>query len=172
MTGFRQASPLVVLLLPFLVLLFILAVNVRAAELQGHVLHVFDGDTLLVEGIGKVRLVGIDAPETEASVRDDFYWRWQISPAKLRKVARRAKDFCQRQTRSGPVTIIPAQDPRDRHGRLLAYVRLADGQLLNRLLLERGLAAVYRRFDFQMKEDFLLAEKAARRQGCGLWRQP
>ena len=172
MTGSRQPPPRLVLLLPFLILLSAFAANSPAAELQGHVLRVFDGDTLLVDGIGKVRLVGIDAPEAEASVRDDFYRRWQISPAKLRKIAWRAKDFCLRKTRSGRVTIIPARNSRDRHGRLLAYVRLTNGQLLNRLLLEQGLAAVYRRFDFQMKEDFLLAEKVARRQGRGLWRQP
>ena len=58
---------------------------------------------------------------------------------------------------------------RDRHGRLLAYVYLPDGRLLNRILIEQGLAVVYRRFEFTMKEDFLVAEKQARQNEAGLW---
>jgi len=159
------------LLLLGLALCCLLASGTTAADLRGRVLHVYDGDTLLVDGVGKIRLVGIDAPESVASARDDYYQRWQVSPEKLRRVARQAKQFCIRQTRSGEVTVVLAQNPRDRHGRRLAYVRLANGRLLNRLLLEQGLAAVYRRFDFRMKKDFLAAEQKARLQNRGLWRK-
>lgn len=172
MTFSRQTLLLLSLLLSLLVLSEAFAAHTTASDLQGRVLHVYDGDTILVDGIGKVRLVGIDAPEGEASGRDDFYRRWQISPDRLRNIAWRAKEFCLRKTQSGPITLTPAKNPRDRYGRLLAYVRLTDGRLLNRLLLERGLATVYRRFDFQMKQDFLLAENEARRHGYGLWQRP
>ncbi|MEJ2700672.1 MAG: thermonuclease family protein, partial [Desulfuromonadales bacterium] len=62
-------------------------------------------------------------------------------------------------------------DERDRYGRLLAYVVLPDGRMLNRLLLEKGYAAVYRRFDFRLKQDFLRAEADARRRQVGLWQK-
>ena len=61
-------------------------------------------------------------------------------------------------------------DPGD-YGRLLAYVYLPDGRLLNRMLLEQGLAAVYRKFTFRMKTDFLTAEQQARQAGIGLWKK-
>jgi micrococcal nuclease len=48
-------------------------------------------------------------------------------------------------------------------------VYLLDGRLLNRLLVEQGLAVVYRRFAFRMKEEFLIAESEARQSGVGLW---
>ena len=59
--------------------------------------------------------------------------------------------------------------PRDRHGRILAYIRLPDGRLLNRVLLEEGLAIVYRRFKFNLKDDFLDTEQKARDKGRGMW---
>lgn len=137
--------------------------------LQGKVSWVYDGDTLRVDGIGKVRLIGIDTPEKDASPRDEFYRRWDIAPQQLRNIARRALEFCISEAKGKTVTLTVDKTPRDRHGRLLAYVHLPDSRLLNRLLLERGLATVYRRFEFVMKEDFLEAERQARTQKIGLW---
>lgn len=139
--------------------------------LQGEVTWVYDGDTLKVDGFGKVRLIGIDSPEKENSSRDNFYRRWQIPPAQLRKTARQALDFCIAEAKGQTVILTVDRVPRDRHGRLLAYVHLPDGRLLNRLLLEQGLATVYRRFDFDLKEEFLQTEQLARDRQIGLWRQ-
>ncbi len=50
-------------------------------------------------------------------------------------------------------------------------VTLSDGRMLNRELLKEGLALVYRRFDFQLKDDFLRSEAAARGAERGLWAQ-
>ncbi len=58
---------------------------------------------------------------------------------------------------------------RDRYNRLLAYVYLPDGRLLNQLLLEKGFAVVYRRFDFELKSNFLTAEARARDKKRGIW---
>jgi micrococcal nuclease len=68
------------------------------------------------------------------------------------------------------VTLTFDHERHDRYGRTLAYVTLADGRLLNRLLLEEGHAIVYRRFDFRLKNDFLAAEERARGKGAGMWR--
>jgi endonuclease YncB( thermonuclease family) len=38
------------------------------------------------------------------------------------------------------------------------------------VLLEQGLAIVYRRFSFRMKEDFLTAETEAMKDKQGLWK--
>jgi len=169
----RSRFPLAILL-PCLALLLLCtaAAAAHAPVLEGKVVWVYDGDTLKIDGLGKVRLVGIDTPEKENSARDKFYQQWRIPPSRLRHIAHQAMRFCIEQAKGTQVVLIPAAEQRDRHGRLLAYVRLPDGRLLNRLLIEQGLATVYRRYDFRLKEDFLAAETAARRKGLGLWQQP
>lgn len=152
-----------------LVVLLFAATATAETALHGNVSWVYDGDTLEVEGVGQVRLLGIDTPEKQASKRDDFYQQWQIPPERLRHVARLATRFGISLTKHRTVRLIPGTTRHDRHGRLLAYVFLPDGRLLNRLLLEQGLASVYRRFDFSRKEDFLKAENLARQHGKGLW---
>lgn len=136
---------------------------------QGTVTWVYDGDTLEIASLGTVRLIGIDAPEQKASRRDDFLLRQGVPAARLRQIARAARDFNRRHVKGTSVQLTLDETARDRHGRLLAYVTLANGELLNRMLVRRGLAVVYRRFSFQLKDDFLAAEAAARRTAVGLW---
>lgn len=72
---------------------------------RGVVDYVFDGDTVDVKGVGKVRMVGIDAPELEACGHDQA--RRALSKLVLGK----------------KVTLTPGgDDDHDRYGRLLRYV--------------------------------------------------
>jgi len=140
-----------------------------APALEGTVIWIYDGDTLKVEPLGTVRLIGIDVPERADSSRDRYLAEQGISAARQRKIYTAAKEFNIRQVKGKRVKLILGDPPRDRHDRLLAYVYLPDGRLLNQLLIEQGLAVVYRRFSFSMKDDFLAAEAAAARSGVGLW---
>ena len=137
--------------------------------LTGKVLWVYDGDTIKVENIGKVRLIGIDTPEKEASERDRYYLKQGISEHRLRQLANEGLLFMIRAAKGKTVTLATDHETEDRHGRLLAYVYLENGDLLNQLLIEKGLAAVYRKFDFRLKEKFLGAEISARKNKIGLW---
>ena len=116
-----------------------------------------------------MRLLGIDAPEKSASDRDQTFIRLGILPKRLRAIHGAGLAYAISNVKGQIVTLTAGTPPRDRHGRLLAYVRLPDGRLLNRLLLEEGLVIVYRRFDFERKDDFLAAETEAKRRGVGLW---
>ncbi len=136
---------------------------------QGTVTWVYDGDTLEIASWGTVRLIGIDAPEQKASSRDDYLLQQDVTAARLREIARTARDFIIRNVKGTSVQLTLDETARDRHGRLLAYVTLASGELLNRVLVRRGLAVVYRRFSFRLKDDFLDAEDDARQAGVGLW---
>ncbi len=156
---------------PALALLFLLTTPVLAENLSGRVLWVYDGDTLKVENIGKVRLIGIDTPEYKASSRDRFYTKnFHIKPKKLREISQQAKKYNIQQTKGKNVRLELGQTQKDKHNRLLAYVYLPDGKMLNRVLLTKGLATVFRRYDFQYKEDFLKAEKKAQKKELGLWK--
>jgi len=142
------------------------------AVLQGTVNGVYDGDTLDIEPHGKVRLIGIDTPEKDHSYRDRYLEKQGISASRQREIYQAAKHFNIRHVKGQPVTLVTGQPQRDRHGRLLAYVYLADGRLLNSMLLDQGLAVVYRKFTFRLKEDFLAVEKQARQAKVGLWANP
>ncbi len=139
------------------------------ADLQGTVTWIYDGDTLEVDPVGKVRLVGIDTPERKNSSRDRYLIKQGISAARQRQIYQRAKEFNIEKVKDQSVTLLLEDPPRDRHGRVLAYVLLPDGRILNKVLIEEGLAVVYRRFSFQMKDDFLEAEATARKNRRGLW---
>lgn len=138
----------------------------------GTVTWVYDADTLELAPQGKVRLLGIDAPEKAASDRDRNFTKLGILPRRLRAVHGAGLSWCIHNIKGQQVTLTfdsTQRDRYDRHGRLLAYVHLPDGRLLNRLLLETGLVIVYRRFPFDAKTDFLAAEAEAKARGTGLW---
>jgi micrococcal nuclease len=157
-------------------LLLLLGGNAAArdteAGVSGRVLWVHDGDTIKVAGVGTIRLIGIDTPERQESERDRQFVKRGISSQHLRPTAAEALDFNIRSVKGKVVRLVFDSETKDRHGRTLAYVYLPDGRLLNRLLIEKGYAVVYRRFDFRLKDDFLAAEADARRRRVGLWVQP
>ena len=153
-----------------LTLLALLATTSLSAELTGRVLWVYDGDTLKIENIGKVRLLGIDTPESQPSSKDHFYTKkFQITEKRLRKIAKQAKYYNIHNLKNRRVRLELDQTHRDKYDRLLAYVYLPNGRMLNRILLQKGLATVFRRYDFQYKQDFLEAETKARNGKLGLW---
>jgi micrococcal nuclease len=140
-----------------------------AKALEGTVTWIYDGDTLEVAPLGKVRMIGIDVPEREDSSRDRYLAGQGIPATAQRRIYLAAKRFNIRHVKGQKVSLRLGSPPRDRHGRLLAYVYLPDGRQLNRVLIEQGLAAVYRRFSFAEKDDFLAAEARARQTGAGMW---
>ena len=159
----------------FLILLalcLLLATAAQSAELAGRVLWVYDGDTLKIENVGKVRLIGIDTPETKNSSRDRFYLKkYPITAKRLRKIAKQAKYYNIHNIKDQQVSLELDHVHRDKYDRLLAYVYLPDGRMLNRILLQKGLASVFRRYDFMYKKDFLKIEKKAQKKRLGLWQQ-
>jgi micrococcal nuclease len=128
-------------------------------RLTGTVVRVVDGDTLDVRLSGgrreRVRVIGIDAPETQP--RECF----------SAQATSRARAFSQGRR----VTLVGdgSQDTRDRYSRLLAYVDRAGGDLGERLLVG-GFARVYV-FDkpFRRLPRYRAAEASARAAHRGLW---
>jgi len=152
--------------------LLLITTHLHAIELKGRVTWIYDGDTLKVENIGKVRLIGIDTPEYKASKRDNYYHKnFAINADKLRTISRQSKTFNIKNAKGKRVRLVTGKKERDKHGRLLAYLYLPNGEMLNRLLLKKGLATVFRRYDFRYKKEFLKLEQKARQKKRGLWSQ-
>ena len=148
-------------------------VNLATAEtLSGVVTWVYDGDTVKVEGVGKVRLLGIDTPETTASYRDDYYVkRYGISAERLRQIARKAKTFVIDKTKGQQVFLEIDTERYDSYGRLLAYLSLSNGEMVNRTLIEKGFASTYRRAEYRLKGEFLAIEKRVKSNNKGMWQK-
>jgi micrococcal nuclease len=63
-----------------------------------------------------------------------------------------------------------SQGERDKFGRLLAYVYLEDGQMLNRKMIAEGYAYEYTYLrSYKYQEDFKKAQNLARSTKVGLW---
>jgi micrococcal nuclease len=170
-TGNLIARLFLLPLIAWLTIATALAATAAPATLTGTVTWVYDADTLKVEPHGQVRLLGIDAPEKSTSNRDLAFVKLGIAPGRLRPAHGEGLSWAIHNLKGRPVTLHFDGTRRDRHGRLLAYVHLADGRLVNRLLIDAGLVIVYRRFPFALKEEFLAAETQARQRGVGLWSQ-
>ena len=139
-------------------------------ELSGVVSRIHDGDTITVRNVGKVRLLGIDTPETgDTEYRDTYYIRRGIDRRALRQIARQALHFNIKNALNQRVTLELGDEAKDHYGRWLAYVWLPDGRMLNRMLLEEGLATTFTKFSFARRDEFLDAERDARHQRRGMW---
>lgn len=130
----------------------------QAAEASSTVVTVHDGDTISVVTGGKqekVRLIGIDAPEIGQKP-----WGYEA-----KKHLEKLLGFS-----GGEVTMEFDLEKRDKHGRLLAYLRLKDGRLLNLLMVKNGYALLYTippnlKYVNELRE----AQSEAREKRLGVW---
>jgi len=135
----------------------------KEAPATYRVVEVIDGDTIKVdigENVETVRLIGIDTPEiaNPHHPKDDYF-----GP----EAARYAKQLLERKL----VYLIPdpMQSNRDKYNRLLRYVFLEDGTLINAKLIKEGFAFNYIYEPFQFMKQFDYLEKQAKENRLGLW---
>jgi len=128
-----------------------------SAHGYARVTKVTDGDTLRLGELGPVRLIGIDTPEVYGGVEC---------------FGREASEFATRLLPLGTrVRYRVGVEERDRYGRLLAYVWLPDGRMLNRMLVDKGYAQPLTiPPNVEFADVFSAGARAARRAGLGLWR--
>lgn len=127
------------------------------------VTRVIDGDTIvvLINGVSeKVRLIGVDTPET-------------VDPRKtVQCFGKEASSFTNELLENRAVTLEadPSQGDRDRYRRLLRYVFLEDGTLVNKEIIIRGYGHEYTyRIPYKYQSEFKNAERTAREYQKGLW---
>ncbi len=89
------------------------------------VTRVVDGDTAILSTLGRARLIGIDTPEVFGH-RECF--------------GAQASAFTKRILGGRRVRYEIGAEPRDRYGRALVYIRLADGRFFNEMLVAGGYA--------------------------------
>ncbi len=134
------------------------------STVAARVTRVVDGDTIKVDAGGRkdtVRYIGMDTPE---SVKPN-------TPVQC--YAEVASHYNARLLAPGAaVRLVIGAEPRDRYGRLLAYVyRASDNLLVNAALLRGGFAHTLTIApNDRLATQFAQLEDEARQAGRGLWR--
>jgi micrococcal nuclease len=124
--------------------------------------HFVDGDTIAVNMNGSVetiRMIGVDTPETHKP----------NTPVQC--YGPQAADFTKNLIGSSSVRLQadPLDTNRDRYGRLLRYVYLPDGKMVETELINNGYGFAYTLFPFQKKSEFVSDMQAAQNAKIGLW---
>lgn len=139
----------------------------RAVELSPgsyHVTSFQDGDTIRVSMDGReetIRFIGVDTPETQ-------------DPRKpVQCFGKSASDFTRQLIGEQPVRLEtdPLSQNRDRYDRLLRYVYLPDGRLVQAEIIRQGFGFAYTSFPFTKSEEFTVLQRQAREQSRGLWNE-
>ncbi len=99
------------------------------------VVRILDGDTMELGNGETVRLLAIDTPE------------------KGEKFYKEAGDLLRRVAQGKEARLVGSGRARDRYGRLLAYVYIDDTLMVNRVLVDSGLAYVYLFEDTDSRRD-------------------
>lgn len=130
------------------------------------VARVIDGDTMDLRvpdgehALTRIRLWGVDTPELAS--RD--------GERAAEPLGQEATDFARGLAQGRWVTLhLEPGRRRGRYGRVLAYVELDDGTLLNARLIGAGLSPSDDRWSHSRLEAFERLEAEAQAQGLGLW---
>jgi micrococcal nuclease len=125
------------------------------------VTRIVRADTLEVEGVGPVRMIGIETPDGK-------------SPREIYSVhGQRALSFVEKAVLGQEVRLefdtTPGSKSKDEQGQTLAYVYSREGSLINSEMVKQGLALVRSSEQFQKANDFRGYEREAMQSMRGVW---
>lgn len=117
-----------------------------------------DGDTLLLADHTRLRLLGVDTPETK---RKD----WPVEP-----FGPEAHEFTRKHVEKRNIRLEFDKERRDKYDRVLAYVYV-DDWFLNEELIRAGLGKAITNHPYSetMKRRFRAAQREAQRERRGIW---
>jgi len=141
----------------FLVSLIFICICFSSAQIWRTCVRVIDGDTIVLDGDEKVRLIGVDCPELSDQ-------RTQVQ-----QLSQESYEFVRKLVENKKVRLDYDQNRQDIYGRTLAYVYLEDGTHLNAEIVKQGFGFAYTKYPFKYLEEFREFEKEARENKTGLW---
>lgn len=162
------------------VLVALLSLTAEANADQLTVVRVVDGDTYELSDGSKVRLIGVDTPESHYSYKlmNDVE-RSHREREIIQEYGSLATLYAMKLVLGKPVQLVyddanAATGHRDRFGRTLAYINVLDEEgnslyCLNDRLIFDGYANTYVKYPFARMEWYRAAEGIARTEGRGFW---
>jgi micrococcal nuclease len=164
-----------IFLLFFLISFILLSSTQSYAQQPITVTKIVDGDTLKINYKGQkesIRLIGIDTPESRINrkTKKDAKRSGQDIETII-AMGKRATAYVESIVKRGDlITIELDVQERDRYGRLLCYVYLSNGKMLNEEIVKAGYANVMSiPPDVKYEDRFLKAYQDARERKIGLW---
>lgn len=158
-----------------LAVLYLTCLCSQLAAEQATVLSVSDGDTVVVR-IGRererIRLIGIDTPESHPNRRaKKIAARDHQELASILDQGKAASQFTQKLLPSGTAVRVEYDiEKRDHYGRLLGYLWLSSGEMINETIIASGYAyPLTIPPNVRYRERFLKGFQAARHSKRGLW---
>jgi micrococcal nuclease len=110
----------------------------------------------------KIRLIGLDAPETRRTGKKEIGY-----------YGKESGNFLDEMLNGKKVRLEFDVTQKDRFGRTLAYVYLEDGTFVNAELIRKGYARVMTiPPNVRYADEFIRMQKKARKQKNGLWKEP
>jgi len=140
---------------------FLASIEFCFAEKSAFVRYIIDGDTIVLKKGTKVRYRGINSPEIPHKDKTGEPLGWEAT--------KRNKQLVQGRL----VRLVQDDEKRDRFGRLLAYVFLPDGRMVNEILVREGMAFVcFSEKGSSFSKRLLAAQREAIDAGRGIWSIP
>ncbi len=163
-------------ILSFVFVLALLSSSLYARETTT-VTRIIEGDTIqaLYGGVEKrIRLIGIDTPESRVNrkAKKDKYANMSEYDVKtIIEMGKKAKAYVNGLVKRGDmITIEFDVQEMDKYGRLLCYVYLSNGKMLNEEIVKAGYANVMNiPPNVKYKDRLLKAYKEAEEDKRGLW---
>ncbi len=145
-----------------IILIFIALIGLASSQKPFYsIKFVYDGDTILTNTGQKVRYLGIDAPEIGYRGRKSEFLAVAARDENIRLVKKRK------------VTLEFDRERTDQYGRLLAYVYLENGEMVNAHLIRKGLAHVAVKLpNLKYLQPFLHLQRLAMEERIGIWKAP
>lgn len=149
------------------------AVSASVSNSQFYIVQrAVDGDTLALSNGEKVRLIGVDTPESASNPK---LYRDVKKTGKdaqtILAMGAQAKAYTKKLCEGQRVRLVTDVTPRDKYGRLLAYVYKEDNTFVNAELIRSGYAQVYTiPPNVKYAKFFRQLETEARENRRGLWR--
>jgi micrococcal nuclease len=119
--------------------------------------RIIDGDTVVLDGGERVRLIGVDTAE----MGDER--------APVQAFARASRRALGRLLRVQQVRLEYGRERTDRHDRTLAYLFTEDGRDINQAMIAEGWSHAFTRYPHPALDAHRDAEHDARASGRGLW---
>lgn len=131
------------------------------------VIKIVDGDTVDIDipdgkfDHTRIRLLGMDTPETKNPNTPEMYFGAE------------AADFITKIALKREVTVMidSVANVRDKYGRLLAYLKLDDGTIINEELVRGGYAYADSRFAHSEFNKYIGLQNKAMKAKKGLWKE-
>ena len=145
---------------PILIILAFLCLSLMQGDYH-KVKFIYDGDTIVLECGEKVRYQGINTPEIEHKTQKSEFMAFV------------ARDLNTNLVGKSRIRLEYDKTKRDQYGRLIAYVFLENGDMVNAILVRKGLAHVmFTRDNLKYKNYLLRYQREAMKKNLGIWSRP